>query len=291
MRSAAALVVLAIGCGGPPSHGGDGPGDSGETTGTSTGTGASDSTADSSAGPGFVASPDMGATVACDLYADDCAATHKCAPYASDGGLVADATRCVGLVPEPLPAGAACTVQDWPASGLDDCDRGLVCVVYDVQTLAGECVPLCVADPEQPDLVCIDPTATCVGGPDTLPRLCTSSCDPFGDDCPGGRHCYRINDHFTCLDDASGDGGAYGDTCFFTNQCDAGMLCADPPEFFECPSTEGCCTPFCDTRDPQASASCPGAPEHMCIRLFDPGAGPPLFDWVGACVLPTEGGP
>jgi hypothetical protein len=236
---------------------------------------------------GFVTMPDVGALPQCTLYADDCAKGSKCMPYATDGGSSPDATRCVELVPEPAGLGDPCGVDEWIASGVDSCDRGLYCVVWDVRALVGECV----ADPDQPDLVCTSPDDRCIGSPDVLPRLCSSGCDPFGDDCPGDRSCYRINDHFTCLEDASGTGGGYGEECLFTNDCDAGMLCADPPEFFECGSTEGCCTPFCDTRDPDASASCPGAPEHRCEPLFDPGEGPPLYDWVGACVVPTKNGP
>lgn len=264
---------------------------SGSSTGASAADSASAGSGSSADSGGFVADPDGGAPVSCNLYRDECPMGRKCSPFASDGGMVPNAARCVDVVASPQQGAQACTMQEWPASGLDDCDRGLTCVVYDAETLDGTCVALCIEDPEQPDLVCADTTARCVGPPDAIPRLCTSSCDPFGADCPGDRGCYRIQDHFTCLDDASGPGGAYGEPCIFTNQCDSGMLCADPPEFFECGNAEGCCTPFCDTRDPDASASCPGAPEHMCVRLFDPGDGPPLYDWVGACVVPTEGGP
>jgi hypothetical protein len=239
----------------------------------------------------LISMPDVGALPQCSLYADDCAEGSKCTPYASDGGPVPDATKCIPLADPPVLLEQPCTVQDWTASGIDDCDRGLYCVLHDDEALLGRCVALCQEDPDAPDLVCPDELATCVGNPDIIPRLCPPGCDPFGGSCPGDQQCYRIGDHFTCLDDASGPGGAYGDQCLFTNQCDLGMLCADPPEFFECGNTDGCCTPFCDTRDPEASANCPGAPEHLCEPLFDPGEGPPLFEWVGACVVPTKGGP
>ncbi len=291
-RVTVASVLLAA-CGGaaPMSAGSS---ESGTPTTTTT-TAADESTTreptSSSSGGGFVTMPDAGAFVQCSLYADDCPADQKCMPYASDGGASPDATRCVPLADPAAALAASCTVQEWSASGLDDCDRGLYCVVYDGDALLGRCVAMCMEDAEAPDLVCADLNARCVGSPDVLPRLCSTGCDPFGGDCPGTQECYRIGDHFTCLEDASGPGGEFGDPCLFTNGCDAGMLCADPPEFFECPHADGCCTPFCDTRDPRASAMCAGAPEHLCEPLFDPGEGPPLFDWVGACVVPTKNGP
>jgi hypothetical protein len=278
MRSSFALALLLVSCA-SPSSGGSGGSSSSSTGGTST-------NADTSSGGSFVITPDGGAPTQCDIYADTCPAGEKCMPYASDGGLAQDATHCVPLAAEPMPLGAACTVQEWIASGKDDCDRGLFCVVYDAEALTGRCLSFCVADPELPDLGCDDPNARCVGTPDTLPRLCATDCDPFGSDCPDAYGCYKVNDHFVCLADHSGSAGQYGDPCLFTNDCDPGMRCVVPDEFFECSSTDGCCSPLCDTRDPEASAMCPGAPNHACVLIFDPGEGPPLFDWVGACELP-----
>ena len=296
VRSLVAGLVL-VACGDTPSSTSSSTSsDTGNTTTSPSSTVADTTTTasdevSSDTGGGLITMPDVGAFAACSLYADDCAVGQKCTPYASDGGVSPDATRCIPIAEPAADVEQSCTVQDWSASGLDDCGRGLYCVIYDDDALLGECVALCVEDPDAPDLVCADPIARCVGNPDIIPRLCSTGCDPFGGTCPGEQQCYRIGDHFTCLDDASGGLGAYGDPCIFTNQCDAGMLCADPPEFFECPHADGCCTPFCDTRDPAASANCPGAPEHLCEPLFDPGEGPPLFDWVGACVVPTKDGP
>ncbi|HWB79448.1 MAG TPA: hypothetical protein VG755_31010 [Nannocystaceae bacterium] len=246
------------------------------------------STADgSSSGSNIVIAPDGGVLTQCDVYADGCPDGEKCMPYASDGGLAQDATRCVPLADNPGFIDAPCTVQEWIASGLDDCGRGLFCVVYEPTELTGRCLSFCIEDPELDDLTCADPNARCVGPPDALPRLCATDCDPFGTTCPDGYGCYKVNDHFVCLDDVSGPGGAYGDSCLFTNDCDPGMRCVVPDNFFECASTDGCCSPLCDTRDPDASAMCPGAPNHACVPIFDEGEGPPLFDWVGACQLPA----
>jgi len=244
---------------------------------------ADESDADSSV---LIVSPDVGPTIACDIYDDDCPAGEKCTPYASDGGVRPDATHCIPLAEFPGGSGAECSVQGWTASGDDDCDRGLYCVVYDAETLEGTCTPFCSAADEG-DLVCAEP-ATCVGNPDIIPRLCLTDCNPLEPSCPADRGCYRVNDHFVCLDDASGPFGAYGDECLFTNDCDASTFCADPPEFFECAHATGCCTSFCDADDPDASANCPGAPEHTCVRLFAEGEGPPGLHHIGACLTGPE---
>jgi hypothetical protein len=281
------LATMAA-CGGDPvpllpetsSSGGSGAAST-SITGTST-------AVDVSSGVDFVVPPDGGVLTQCDLYADGCPEGEKCTPYASNGGVDRDATKCISVAESPAQLDDACTVESWIASGLDDCARGLFCAVYDPIALIGRCMAICHADPDETDLVCFDPEARCVGPIDALPRLCATDCDPFGVDCPEGQACYRIGDHFTCLDDVSGDGGDYGDRCLFTNDCSPAMLCADPPEFFECPHLDGCCTPFCDTRLPDASAECPGAPEHECVGLFEPGEASPLYDWVGACVVRSE---
>lgn len=268
--------------------------DVGSSTGTthqgtsSTGAPASTGVADTTAAADFIAKPDGGTIPSCNPYADPCPSGEKCMPYASDGGLRQDRSRCVPVVPEPGTVGDSCTVADFPASGYDDCERGAFCVLYDTAGLRGTCTAFCVED----DVglpICSNPEARCVGGPDALPQLCTIDCDPFGDDCPGDQACYRIGKHFVCLADLSGSGGQTGDPCVFTNDCAPASLCANDDEVASCPST-GCCTPLCDTRDPEASAACPGYPEHACTRIWPSGSGPSLYEWVGACALPTEGG-
>ena len=285
------LAAAAVtGCGGGGSSASEGASDTAGTTSVSPTSGGGASTDDdveeseSESGSVLIVSPDMGATIACDIYDDECPVGEKCTPYASDGGVRPDATHCIPLAEFPGGNGASCSVQEWTASGDDDCDRELYCVVYDTETLDGTCTPFCSAADEG-DLTC-DPPATCVGNPDIIPRLCLTDCNPLEPSCPADRGCYRVNDHFVCLDDASGPAGAYGDPCFFTNDCDPSMFCADPPEFFECPHPMGCCTPFCDAGDPEAV--CPGAPEHMCFRLFAEGEGPIGLSDVGACLTGPE---
>lgn len=280
-------LVLALGC---PSAATQAPSDTSTTASAgSSSTGSSTGGADTSTTGTFVSAPDGGVLTQCDLYADTCPDGEKCMPYATDGGIRQDATRCVPVAESPAQLDDTCSVQEWVASGLDDCARGLFCVVYDPVELTGRCLAFCIEEPELADLGCLDPNARCFGTPDQIPRLCAADCDPFGSECPEGRGCYKVGDSFVCLDDVSGPSGDYGDPCLFTNECDPGFRCVVPEQFFECGSPNGCCTPFCDTRDEEASAACPGAPEHACVRVFDEGEGPPLFDWVGACMLPDPG--
>lgn len=281
------LAAVVVGCGDAAAPVADtgATSDAGTTSATSLSSTIGETGADSSAA-NLIVEPDVGATVACDIYDDDCPPEQKCMPYASDGSTRPDATHCVPLAEFPGGNTAGCTVQEWTASGIDDCDRGLYCVVYDAETLEGTCTPFCSTD-DDGELVCESP-ATCVGNPDILPRLCLTDCNPLMPSCPPQRGCYRVNDHFVCLMDASGPAGGYGESCFFTNDCDPSMFCADPPEFFECASDMGCCTAFCDASDPEASAMCPGAPMHMCVPLFGPGEGPVGLQHVGACLTGPE---
>jgi len=281
-------VPLALAaCGGAASASLTGTSDSGEPPWTTAADTTLPTTASSESDAGFVTMPDVGTLPQCSLYADDCPPDQKCAPYATDGGVSSNSTRCVPLADPPAALEAPCTTQQWSASGLDDCDRGLYCVLYDFEALLGRCVALCIEDPDAPDLVCDDPDARCIGNPDIMPRLCSAGCNPLGDDCPGDQNCYRVGTSFSCLADVSGPGGQAGDACQFSNQCDAGMRCVPPSELFDCDAPAGCCSPFCDTRDPAASSMCPGAPDLACVPLFEPGDGPPLYDWVGSCAVPT----
>ena len=112
----APTLALACACGDSPANGSsDTSGDTTASTSTS-GTGSS-SSADTAAD--FFVEPDFGPTVACDIYADTCPDNEKCTPYASDGGIRPDATKCIPLAEFPGGDESPCTVQEWVASGLD----------------------------------------------------------------------------------------------------------------------------------------------------------------------------
>ena len=175
-------------------------------------------------------------------------------------------TECVDIVRDPDQLGEGCEVD--PREGTDTCDAHLYC--------AGTCLPVCDfdADPECPaGYQC----STCQ---DCVPSLCIPDCEPLLQECPEGQVCVPDGNAFTCVLDASGDAGAFGDPCEYVNACDPGLACLEPESVPECEGT-GCCSPFCDLTDPQ----CPDEALE-CTPWFGEGDAPPPHENVGACVLP-----
>ncbi|MDC0716284.1 hypothetical protein [Nannocystis bainbridge] len=122
----------------------------------------------SSEGGAFIyAAPDMGVQLDCDPWVQDCPDGQKCAPVGDDGTLTAIA--CVPAANPGAAVGEACTVQDQPHSGLDDCAKGLVCFEVDAGTLTGMCAALCTGSPDAP--VCAEGT-TCKEVIGDLVSLC-----------------------------------------------------------------------------------------------------------------------
>lgn len=213
----------------------------------------------------------------CNLLEDPCPVGEKCSPYSTDGSNVPNATRCVPVAPSPRRIGEVCTIEDWLASGIDDCDRGLTCWGADVQTLEGRCEPLCTAGVPPG---CSDPDRRCVMGGGPL-VACLKACDPLAPDCPEKKGCYPIDDWLYCLPDASGMMGLVGEPCAFTNGCKPGLYCASAKKVPGC-EAESCCTPFCAVSG--QGLDCPGAPAQTCIPFFDD---PPTgLDDVGQCATP-----
>jgi hypothetical protein len=107
---------------------------------------------------------------------------------------------------------------------------------------------------------------------------------PLAQECGEGQEC--IPDHtgfFFCGPDASGDAGAYSDSCEFINECDPGLVCLNPESTPVCDvMAGGCCTPVCDVTQPN---TCPGAAEGQeCQSWYEPGELPlPGLEEVGAC--------
>jgi hypothetical protein len=118
-----------------------------------------------------------------------------------------------------------------------------------------------------------------------------ASCNPIAQDCPRGQACYPIvDDWWSCVPDASGGGGAYGEPCDFTNECDPGLICVDVsyvPPGLPCEGAGGCCTEVCDIDDPLGDLQCAGAAEgQTCQPWFEDGEAPPEHEDVGACAMP-----
>ena len=252
-------------------------------TSTSTSVDADSSASDgagSSTGPGG-----LGEGEECDLHLQDCAPGLKCMPYSTDGSTWWDATACFPVDPDPQGLGEPCQWQERPWSGHDDCGVGQVCWSYD--QLEGECKGLCLTDDpdhwNSQDYTCEDPRAI----PGTTCQdcfcYCEVPCDPLGQDCGEGEECVPYGDSFDCAPDASGDAGAYGDSCEFVNVCDPGLVCLDASDVPGCESAIGCCSPLCDVTQPTTG---PGAAEgQTCQPWYAEGTAPPGYENVGACVL------
>ena len=249
-----------------------------ETTGTgtdeTTGTGTTDTTA------GFV--PDMSVEAMCDIWNFmDCPEGQKCIPYASSNSSW-DALKCIDIADPAGTLGDECSAPLGGAGGQDDCDNGYFCYYVDSDTLIGTCIAHCTGSPESP--VCPAETI-CTIVNDGVLTLCRPTCDPVAQDCePAGSGCYQATggNGFTCIIDASGDGGVYGDVCEFINSCDPGLACVNAEGVPGCTGS-GCCSPWCDT---SAANECPDAAQgQTCVPWFETPV--PGYETVGVCSLPT----
>lgn len=300
-RSLTPAVLLVIGCGPglEPSGGNEGDGETsdpsegaeagGEPAVTTTGAGddvgrGTDDTGSTSSGPvasaGFIDDPDGGnVAYECSLWDQTCPPGEKCNTWANDGGNAWNATKCVPIDPDPDDVGEPCTVVGSGVSGVDSCVLGAMCWNVDPETNEGECVAFCQGSESNP--TCPDPDTICNGGRDFA--LCVSSCCPLEQDCAEDLACLPVHNGFQCFPDASGEDGSFGDPCEYINACDPGLFCANAEMVPGCSGAQGCCTHFC----PVGSNVCAGLDSAMdCVPFFEPGAGPPGFENVGACVLP-----
>jgi hypothetical protein len=235
---------------------------------------------------GFINDPDGGgASVECDLWAQDCPRDEKCMPWSNDGSSAWNAARCSTLDPDPAQPGDVCAVEGSGVSGIDNCDLGAMCWDVDPETNQGVCVPFCMGSEANP--ICEDPSTTCTIANDGVLILCLPVCDPLLQDCTDGQACYPIDDTFVCAPDTGGEMGAFGEACGFINVCDPGLFCSNPDLVPGC-NSNGCCSAFCDLANPDASATCPGAGGGQeCTPWFAEGMAPPGLENIGGCAIPT----
>jgi hypothetical protein len=248
----------------PPTSTSGASSDSTETTASDT----SDSTDDPCGD--FICIPDVGPQPDdCSVWDQDCPAGEKCTAYANDGGPTWNDNRCVPIVPDPVGIGEACSVEEFPTSGFDDCALGSICVGQP-EALGGVCTPFCGGDLASPTC---PPSRSCVGS-DVLP-LCLLQCDPLAPGCGVGEGCFPIGDVFVCV--GAGDVDAQGE-CTFANECVAGTACVFGGADDDCPEgADACCATYCDLAEP----SCPG--DAACVPFGDI----PGFDDVGLCAAPA----
>lgn len=220
----------------------------------------------------------------CDVWTQDCPDGEKCVPWADDGGNVWNALRCAPVDGNGQP-GDACTLVG-ELTGIDDCALGSICMRLDDGTDNGVCVPQCEGTAETPS--CEDIGRTCIVGNDGVLTVCMEKCDPTVQGCPAGLGCYPLGpETYGCWPDFSGDVGAYGDECMWSNSCDPGLLCWNPEAV---PGCEGasCCSEYCNLNDPDPDAKCSGQAEgQVCVPL-DLGGGPVAgLEHVGVCEVPA----
>lgn len=109
---------------------------------------------------------------------------------------------------------------------------------------------------------------------DGEPSDCRLVCDPLVPTCAADEGCYPIHGPtWVCTSDASGAGGAQGNTCDAPETCDPGLTCIEPTAVAGCDAEQsGCCTAVCDVDAPV----CP--PDGACVYV-----GPPAEADVGVC--------
>ncbi|MBV1861795.1 MAG: hypothetical protein KUG77_25470 [Nannocystaceae bacterium] len=309
MRRCLVIITFALACGPavqtPGTTGGSTssappPGSTGSAVpdptmgGTSTGV-AESTTASSSGAPGSSTTGcvDEGPTVEPDpanpesrcLYGEfDCGCGYRCTTYAysqeqwnqwANNG-------CFPVDPEHVELGDPCVSENEPWSGFDNCPAGAQCQDYDRDGL-GTCKEFC--DLGDPDFECADPEAVPYVACQDCGCTCEVSCDPRVNDCSEGEGCYLGSTLALCAPDASQEAGAFGDPCEFINACDPGLACLGAEAVPGCDGLAGCCTPFCDTDDPQ----CPEGTE--CAQIWEPGeAAVPILEGLGYCVTPGSFG-
>lgn len=219
----------------------------------------------------------------CSQWVQDCPDGEKCMPADSDGFGSWDALKCVPVARGAGKPGEPCTVEGSGDSGIDDCERGAMCWDVDADTDQGTCVALCTGTPDQP--VCAEPGTACFDAINGIVTVCLPTCDPLAKDCPDGETCVPgipdPND-FVCVFEASGEKGQEFDGCEFVNECDPGLMCANPALATECDENVwGCCLAFCDLTMP----SCNGA-GAQCLPWLEDGQGPPELQKLGVCGIP-----
>ncbi len=152
------------------------------------------------------------------------------------------------------------------ASGLDNCDFGLICWNADPETLEGTCIEHCTGTPDDP--VCTNADEVCSISNQGVLALCLPSCDLVQNDCDGEGVCIPAGEEtFGCIDPRY-------------VRCPAGTTEVGHDVGVDCTVEEPCCAAYCDLSDP---ASCEG--ELGCEPLPEPFS---TYPNLGLCMQPGE---
>ncbi len=189
-------------------------------------------------------------------------------PWANDGSLAWNATRCFPLDPDQV--GEPCTVEGGPSSGVDSCGLGELCFDVDAEG-NGRCVSFCGSEE---DPTCPEGQA-CLLANDGVLSLCLDACDPLMPSCAEGEGCLPAGIDFVCLP-TLGEAIVTAGTCYHIGGCEPGTVCLNADIVPNCEDELGCCSPWCDLSSPL----CP--PDAECLPWFEMDA-PPEFETLGIC--------
>lgn len=237
---------------------------------------------------GFIVPMDGGGgTKECDQWVQDCPdAKQKCMPYSGDGDGAWESLKCVDIDPNPKQVGDECMAVGGGVSGVDNCDKGLMCWNTNENDI-GVCVAMCKGTPEDPEC---DPGTECSNSNDGVLTLCLNACDPLLQDCAGTDLCiYNPEDGgetWICVLDASGDEGQVFDPCGYLNDCDKGHLCLNASLSMKCmPDADGCCLPLCSIEE--GDKQCTDLDAAMkCLPWYDESQMDPEKANIGVCGIP-----
>jgi hypothetical protein len=218
----------------------------------------------------FIGCPDIIEGGDCDLWLQDCPKGEKCMPWANDGGVHWNATRCTPIDQNTAMPGSECVVEGSGVSGIDNCEGGSMCLFVDPETNTGICVPNCEGGEANP--LC-DPGATCSIDFDGTMINCLPTCNPVQPECAIGG-CYPTDDFFACAP-TIGTGALAGEACEYRWDCVPGTTCIGGDAVPGC-ADASCCAPFCDLSLPE---QCDGL---VCDPWFDEGEAPGL-EQIGVC--------
>jgi hypothetical protein len=154
-------------------------------------TGCATACTDASEGSGFIyGAPDAGGSpLECDVQKEDCPAGQKCMPWVNDGGSKWNALKCVPVDADPVPVGEACEAPGGGLTGIDNCDKHVMC--FEVSGTTGVCRAMCESSTCEPGFNCF------IANEDIL-QLCLPACDFNMPDCPPGSTCLPVLEGGVC---------------------------------------------------------------------------------------------
>src|SRR5690606_38942722 len=137
-------------------------------------------------------------------------------------------SRCVPVDPNPVGPGEVCVVPGDFGDGIDNCDKGSICLDLEHEGSA-TCVAYCSGSMDAPKCPETEDRCSFLFEP-TVP-VCFTKCDPLIQDCSPAESCVPNETalgapHFVCMPRVLEEiPGQYGDSCYALSGCEPGNLC------------------------------------------------------------------